>query len=100
MVREANARVLSSRMRQFTKAILEGRPGGCLNASVGSAVIQYSSSHSIIGSTSKLTNPYHESRAGPVIIIGTHSSSWIAHGRPIAKLVILSIATSTLEASW
>lgn len=54
MVRDANAKILSSRIRQLAKATRDGRPGGCWKARAGSAGVQYSSSHSVIGSRSKL----------------------------------------------
>jgi hypothetical protein len=39
---------------QLKNATVDGLSGGCLNASVGSSVTQYSSSHSIGSSRSKL----------------------------------------------
>ncbi len=53
-MREANARILYNRTRQFAKVTYDGFPSGCLNACSGSVVIQYSSSTSNKGSTSKL----------------------------------------------
>ena len=115
MVRMANARIWWSLTKQLKNETVDGLPGGCLNASAGSAAfVQYSSSHSVGRSMSKLcgvgkwetkahrrdvsrrlrcSKPHVGQRNKGL----TYSSSWIAHGRPRAKLVPRSIATRTLH---
>ena len=54
-MRMANARIWWSLTKQLKNETVDGRPGGCLNASAGSAAfVQYSSSHSVGRSMSKL----------------------------------------------
>ncbi len=43
-------------MKQLANVIFDGLPGGCLKDKAGSELFQYSSSHSVIGSTSKLSS--------------------------------------------
>ena len=54
MVRSANPCICPSRIVLLKYEAVAGFPGGCLKASVGSGLSQYSSSHSRRRSTSKL----------------------------------------------
>ena len=54
MVRSAKTWIWVRRIAQLKNTTVEGFPSGCLNASLGSGFIQYSSSHSMHKSTSKL----------------------------------------------
>jgi hypothetical protein len=75
-------------------ATLEGFPCGCLNASSGSSVSQYSSSQSLGRSTSKLDVPMV--RICRVSSTHTDSSSWNVHGRPNMHAKSRSKLNSTL----
>lgn len=75
-----NARMWLRRRSALKNAIREGTPGGCWNGWIGSS--QYSSSHSIGESTSKLKDG-GKNKEGRINNT-THSSYWIAHVRPMS----------------
>lgn len=76
--------------------IRQGLLTGCLKRCSGSSWSQYSSSHSTGKSTSKLDTAVSKN-CFLVAVVVSHSSSWIAQGRPSDELTMRSMQISTLE---
>ncbi len=92
-VLNVNPRISTSLIWAIKAEILHGFPGGCLNDCSGSSVSQYSSSHSMGYSMSKLIIGQQGQQ---FLLQNTYSSFCKAHGRPRNEPIHLSVTIKDL----